>query len=1392
MLARQQFGRASAPSPHEYREALAHMFGTPTEKLKDPNLSYSETHEQYWNAKAPTENRYLTETVTGMVKGGEEWYTRVVPFISTDQTEFKWSVIKSNGGLAGPVPLEGTSRMLTSRKETFTQRTERIGARFEMQAEMIGTVGGQNEYMFQLSKITGAVLETVIRGIMIALMNAHYIGDGSNQRKRNATMDSLKLESDNFASLALTGVFAGQVTAAKTSISNTGLTADTLIVFPGFENLTEFTSGPVTTAYHMERGPGEWAYIQGPNAIGIMGDLTIHESRQLRCDRKIMQPLESEKMVGEYYPSVLGSHRNDNGAFDISMRAIAIFDLGLDDFHMISFEEMIEHLKCFGPDGRVSDAMLRLEQKTNDRLASEWSEKIYGKYRSPESLEAGLIGSTTSARANHGFLSTNFDEHKVFFAEFLGQFDVDVATNSDFRYSAMTALRSMFGADRRTIDLAVFRLNRLIADWESSEPTKEYLKLLAEKNINRAVDQDGKLALKDVESSGSKTVQWPGNEHGGMDLPDAPVGFENKLPPMMANWAGIETYVAQAVAKKWVTDKRGEELYSRVREVRDTVVSIGKKFLEKLGGSIALTSDAVPEWFPDVPEKTSAATFELLHAARLPMFLLLPETAAKKLGTAGTNDIWAEKDKVVPTDIDTVAGGWPVFRRAANVLDAFDGLDSNNNNPSTKYLGVFDAFLKVYLDAATRKTSDKNKMQSSLTVFQTAVFKFLNGVFSADEDLNVPRAVQEFALWVDTAVALDDELKKKPAEALVALEKISADFVSKNGSWMKRIPRSKPKADKGEIMKKAEILKSAWIRTDADKAIKISASARDHLDNAFKTTSNNVQGETVISELSAASEECHAFMREHHSLVPYKIGRSFADWGSEIATKHIDSDVDWTEMERLSKNWQSARDQLSAVLNGTQKIAATPQPATKKRVYIRAPLTGSAGVIRAIGRMTGLVYAKPSDPATGYRLPVTRIEGTSLEELLGHSSLAPHMATGFAKDNHPRFEHSGLGISMQNLSRVGTRELGADSWTYGRAGTGTRAQYSEPMAPAPRQQMYSSMQIDAESRDNSRHVGVRLGAAPRFNFQPQIQPPNAANFKEQKKARKSIAISNFQKFVKGHFLHRWQTTQQEGNTLVRAAMKLCMLLPNTRVTWLNLCQSNINPPCNLVIHRTWIKIKMLSVIIMRAGADTAFTAVGKSVFTLASDSNTHMIGGNFTMFHKTVIKNNGVVRVVKDVYPNGVVSGWGCRWLEEPSKKKANTERRDMFVSFHPITENKFSQFMPIVRGVAPDLLEPGTHSPHSAADFLAMYWNITADIIERSKRRTSHHSRGAEINLIEAMGAHIVYNRANGQHNTRRDGRGHLSHSRTGKGAARVWSGNSRGAKFPDQSRLYIGNQPY
>ena len=106
-------------------------------------------------------NLFIRDTIDGFILQENEWYTTVaLPFAQTNDIHLAWNEWHFNATLAGRVPHEGVSRLLTSRKRQFKDHTVRRGLAFILEHGFMKTSEGREQYRRNLRGIKQCVQET--------------------------------------------------------------------------------------------------------------------------------------------------------------------------------------------------------------------------------------------------------------------------------------------------------------------------------------------------------------------------------------------------------------------------------------------------------------------------------------------------------------------------------------------------------------------------------------------------------------------------------------------------------------------------------------------------------------------------------------------------------------------------------------------------------------------------------------------------------------------------------------------------------------------------------------------------------------------------------------------------------------------------------------------------------------------------------------------------------------------------------------------------------------------------------------------------------------------------------------------------------------------------------
>ena len=145
----------SVDSGNKYYKYLGPPVGeiTPIPYDKTPYTNYD--LPEYYKGK----NLFLRDTIDGFIMDdSNRWYTTLaLPWAQTDQMHVQWNEWHFNTVLAGRVPHEGISRLITSSKKMFRDHVVRRGLAFVMEADFFGTPEGDQHYQRNILGIAQSV-----------------------------------------------------------------------------------------------------------------------------------------------------------------------------------------------------------------------------------------------------------------------------------------------------------------------------------------------------------------------------------------------------------------------------------------------------------------------------------------------------------------------------------------------------------------------------------------------------------------------------------------------------------------------------------------------------------------------------------------------------------------------------------------------------------------------------------------------------------------------------------------------------------------------------------------------------------------------------------------------------------------------------------------------------------------------------------------------------------------------------------------------------------------------------------------------------------------------------------------------------------------------------------
>jgi len=1455
-------------------------------------------------------NMYLRDTIEGYILDDIEWYTRVIPWLETSDQHIKFNTFQFQTTLATPVPNEGISRLISSNSRTFEDSVQRLGIGFIMEGDLLGTPEGEQQYRRNIAGITQCCQETVNYHTLVALLvcKNYYREMQDLYNEHRLTLDRIEeREAARFAILALSEEgFDRMVVEEQQRIARHRGEADTLIVFPKFPyNEAMVRQGTLTRYYQM--GPdGITRFVEGPQSNGNFRGMPIFETREFSVydNGERAQPLIRDIAVGEYYGMLWGDYRGRMyDGFRTDHRSIYIYDFDDDDFRKISFLSALEHSKTFGggnnPDA-LNPATHELARKINSELKQTGAFDKYKDYGDAAKMDTNLVGESNPKRDLYMMLAVDSESARVFPAELIGQLDVNVFTTADLRDAAKTAANRMFGGTRDCLSWCddVNGVFELVKQWENVAYKADYFTALATKNITQSVDSNGVFV---GEKAG--VTQWASNAYGGLDLPkwDAKFGTADKtLPAGMANWAGMQTYAAQAVTAGWATE--GSVLLKQVRDAVSTVQILAEKMHHLFKHSKALQAEYTAEWF-SAKKETELAVFELLYHVRPPIFLRAPRIDEGDSGKLGEDELY--KPKFVIPDSNDFLSALPLV----NFVDEILKLAGNK-----KYTAGAKGTLSTYFDALSNNDVDQA---------EDARRKLTNALYTRVQ-AHGGDAYTAFYLADQTAdyVASKMKLEKDDKVSTDDAEKLAAEIETQTKKLVRDAKRAAKSAGKAEIDKGEKILKA-----NLDSAVKYYKKAKNGDDNndgddndgdsnnlgldnvpdsiaeAVRATANE-KDQNYLEQLRSASEELERLGRKHSSIAAFSWDPAQQqEWAKALVASGKVDKAGIRELHAAFNSHKKALADLRAQINMaassvqggdpfasfSDSFANAGKPISQgdnktNDVYVRAPLTMTQQLLREISKEEDPPI-RPADPRSGYRTMFnvwTTKEGKTkapfglVQGVLGHAQLAaPDMNKFNARSKS--FFHTSYAMSMVALPEVSDAEYGLHAY---RAPVGTESLIANDLLNvdfrdsdqingvpsyettedrfarqaaelnerriaaglAPRtfetdvvhaarvrreqeraaarqsdiERHRSAMQAKARSADSEfdrmaedsasgmmSSASAMMARNPLTRFRRMHSAMNAGDdmddneeamaAREREMANKTYEVSvsaKLRKMTKGHFQYRLGKLQDEPDALLRMIENAILLLPNTLTSWRSMAENDVNPLCNILVHRPFIELRMYTCILLQSGYETGFNVIGPSNMAISSTSGDKMIHGSFTFHHATMIVNEKFVSHLRDVYPMGVRAGWGTTPIETPAEIMQGEGRGDWIATMIPITENKIPRRINLIN-TTDERLMPVTnrsrktrHMNYSSARWFEMVWNLNEGNINWEVDLHKYHRQSEMINVRLSVGKHWRFDPKDGRFSRLIEGSGQLSQNRTGRGVKAVWLGYAD-TLFPDQTQI-------
>lgn len=385
--------------PHPTVEGAAKAHGGQTSQGENPWLAYfgpsngpiiTNAYDKYaeQNYDLPEaykgKNLYLQETITGLVTDAQkpDFYTTVLlPWQQTDQINFAWNEFHFNETLAGRVPHEGISRLVTSSKRARTDKSVRRGIAMVLEHGFMSTAEGQEHYRRNLLGIAQCVQETANHDVMAALFSCDNY-DREWERNHGVLTDGVRraVNEEVYAYARLQKQPNGldiAIEDAKQRMKRYGVIPDTLVIPPKVAIYLTMVR-PEKTQYWVAGPNGAKSLRQGPDAMTNFRGLNVFETRSFDVyagETPVDLGLR-RRQVGEYYPvqdnSTVSSIREHG--YDADNMSVIIYDESVDNWRKITVLEMLKHCGRYNRSGKFHfDGRVQADDSlTFDNPASPW------------------------------------------------------------------------------------------------------------------------------------------------------------------------------------------------------------------------------------------------------------------------------------------------------------------------------------------------------------------------------------------------------------------------------------------------------------------------------------------------------------------------------------------------------------------------------------------------------------------------------------------------------------------------------------------------------------------------------------------------------------------------------------------------------------------------------------------------------------------------------------------------------------------------------------------------------------------------------------------------------------------------------------------------------------
>ncbi len=540
-------------------------------------------------------NVFLEQRVKGFLQESELIETTVLlPWMQTEEHHFIWNEWTFNRTLAGRVPHEGISRMVTTSKQAFRTHTVRRGLAFMMEGDFLRHADGQRQYENNLEGITQSIIETqsydTIHEILVANDRRREL-----ERKVGTTKvsiaDQIREEKKNFSALNRhPQTFVVTVDRFKRLLMKKNVRPPYTLLIPPESTIfmSQINPFPASTIvpYYIFGPDGKLLRRDNMRSNSTLPDGTaVFEIRDYIVDEDgiPIQLLTRKILVSEYYTMTWGDNRSmrlwhgcrpeaqpKHGPYQTQWRATQLFDMEKDTQRTVTLRNAFSHARGFD------------EKKMATLLRRAWT---------PQDFDPSLDkhGNHDRNRANdpsvrrRAYWRLFWDGDEAHELRYYGQMDAYVAGPVDHFQVGQTMLAGITGLPD-DCEIKYQAALTLMEELERAPYHHEFVKRMLEANASHNYDAEGRFVGETLSEGAPDLIEargylditeWKGLEHGGMALPPARGrGMENLIaPPGFAGLAGL-TELARHSGKNdgWgPLGSRAEEALEVLRMLHDRI-----------------------------------------------------------------------------------------------------------------------------------------------------------------------------------------------------------------------------------------------------------------------------------------------------------------------------------------------------------------------------------------------------------------------------------------------------------------------------------------------------------------------------------------------------------------------------------------------------------------------------------------------------------------------------------------------------------------------------------------------------------------------------------------------------------------------------------------------------